>query len=66
MSTRAIKKVIKKDDLKELEKKLQGSKLTEETGEISEDEDEPSFAPKNKFNIVTKHFYFRNNTKKLV
>lgn len=45
MTTRAIKKLVKKDDLKDLELKLNENLESEES-------EEESFIPRNKFDLV--------------
>jgi hypothetical protein len=59
MSTRAIKKLTKKDDLKELEKlnKLAISKEAVTDSEEESNHEEANLAPINKFNLVINHNY---------
>jgi hypothetical protein len=60
MSTRAIKKLTKKDDLKELEKlnKLAISKeATVTDSEEASNDEEANLTPINKFNLVSNHNY---------
>ena len=59
MSTRAIKKLTKKDDLKELEKlnKLAISKEAVTDSEEDSNDEEANLAPINKFNLVINHNY---------
>ena len=59
MSTRAIKKLTKKDDLKELEKlnKLAISKEAVTDSEEESNDEEANLAPINKFNLVINHNY---------
>lgn len=53
MSTRAIKKLTKKDDLKELDKL---NKLALNNEDEEENEEEVNAAPLNKFNLVKRKF----------
>lgn len=53
MSTRAIKKLTKKDDLKELKEKLNKISIKDDVSD--ENDDEETNIPINKFNLVRKY-----------
>lgn len=57
MSTRAIKKLTKKDHLKELEKAIK-----EKTSDEEQSEEETDFTPINKFNLVSHLFFKKKKT----
>jgi hypothetical protein len=54
MTTRAIKKLTKKDDLKLLQEKLGKNNEAEESDEQEISEEETFNAPKNKFNFLVR------------